>query len=607
VWRSEDAGGSWQPAATRIGAGVQAFLFHPTDPSTVLAGTLDGVYGSTDGGGTWQPLRTGLPPRDPTRHTAPVAVLSGVPGRANAVFAGLGIRGSPRDALNLGHLYRSDTWGERWELVGFRFGRIRDLAFSPADPRCGAMATSLGVFLTRSGGSAWSRSLEGLPAVGARSVAALPGRKPAFVAAIEDGRLFRFRNEPRTWEPWETGLPEKAGVTALATFEDEGGAVLAGLARRGGGVWFRAAGGEAWRELKGLKAIPSPYAADHAIEGMTARQGLLAWSSRNAFYLPQQEQPWRAFVARRGTEWSGSGLSLLDATALSFSPLDAALFAVISRNGAWFTRNGGRTFAMPGPGLPARFRPHDAVFSRGRDEQVLMWESTGGGPLPVFAGTNRGTGWRQLFTVPMRRLHAVLPPGDDPEVHVVLGDRRVLRSTTGGRTWQHVLLLPPSEHGGRFTVDPANPRRVLLAWGGAEGGLWESLDYGRSWRRLFPAIRAVRGRAGITDRGEVIVCAGSAVWRWNRTAWVKLTERSLPARDLAVVGGKLVIAIFAAASLTDPREVWASADYGRSWHPLARGLPGAPAATIAASPADPQLTILGSAGGGFFRLSPHAE
>ena len=43
------------------GGYIQSLAINPTTPSTIYAGTDDGVFKSTNGGGNWSPVNTGLP------------------------------------------------------------------------------------------------------------------------------------------------------------------------------------------------------------------------------------------------------------------------------------------------------------------------------------------------------------------------------------------------------------------------------------------------------------------------------------------------------------------------------------------------------------------
>ena len=62
MFKATDGGASWTPTNTGL-AGIPVFslAIDPKTPTTVYAGTFDGVLKSPDGGGTWTGSNSGLP------------------------------------------------------------------------------------------------------------------------------------------------------------------------------------------------------------------------------------------------------------------------------------------------------------------------------------------------------------------------------------------------------------------------------------------------------------------------------------------------------------------------------------------------------------------
>jgi photosystem II stability/assembly factor-like uncharacterized protein len=65
VFKSTDGGAHWRRvgARTATSIGVGALIFDPADPTTLYAGTSDGVFKSTDEGETWEASSTGMTDR----------------------------------------------------------------------------------------------------------------------------------------------------------------------------------------------------------------------------------------------------------------------------------------------------------------------------------------------------------------------------------------------------------------------------------------------------------------------------------------------------------------------------------------------------------------
>src|SRR5262249_19526392 len=88
-------------------------------------------------------------------------------------------------------------------------------------------------------------------------------------------------------------------------------------------------------------------------------------------------------------------------------------------------------------------------------------------------------------------------------------ERGVFMTVDGGRTWQKTLYID-SEHGAcDLELDPNNPNVVYAAmwkfqrkpWtftrGSEKGGLFKSLDGGRTWKQLTNGLPRLIGRIGV--------------------------------------------------------------------------------------------------------------
>jgi len=124
-------------------------------------------------------------------------------------------------------------------------------------------------------------------------------------------------------------------------------------------------------------------------------------------------------------------------------------------------------------------------------------------------------------------------------------ERGVYRTTDGGETWENVLFLNDSTGAVDLAMNPKNPREIYagmwraerkpwtLISGGADGGVYKTVDGGDSWEKLGGGLPdGVVGRVGVTvspadpDRVWAIIEAepGGGVYRsddrgrtWTRT------------------------------------------------------------------------------------------
>lgn len=137
----------------------------------------------------------------------------------------------------------------------------------------------------------------------------------------------------------------------------------------------------------------------------------------------------------------------------------------------------------------------------------------------IYKSTDGGRTWRHMG---LRESHhigrIVVNPNDTDIVYVAaLGhlwganpERGVFMTTDGGVTWQHVLRLNDDTGVVDLAMDPANPKvlyagayqRRRSSWGfnggGPHGGIYKTVDGGRTWRKLTNGLPAGDvGRIGV--------------------------------------------------------------------------------------------------------------
>ncbi|EQD44626.1 glycosyl hydrolase BNR repeat-containing protein, partial [mine drainage metagenome] len=136
VWRTQDAGRTWQPLSNHIGAAsIGAIAIAPSNPRVIYAGSGqvaprydiaagDGMYRSSDGGAQWTHIGLAA-----TRHIGAIWIAPRNPDEV--VVAALGKVFGPSNARGI---YRSSNGGKTWQHVLFvndSTGGV-DLAADPA-------------------------------------------------------------------------------------------------------------------------------------------------------------------------------------------------------------------------------------------------------------------------------------------------------------------------------------------------------------------------------------------------------------------------------------------------------------------------------------------
>jgi hypothetical protein len=269
VWRSDDAGRTWEPAGL-TGKAVKSLAISSLVPGLMYAGCKPlGLFVSEDGGGSWKELPAlraarkwwWFSPAEPPDWGAYPQALALSPTDPNIILAG----------IELGGVLRSADGGVTWS--GHRRGAVLDchsLMFHTTDGNrvyegggsgCGA-ACSL------DGGLTWQQPRAGLGAKYGWMVAADTIRadvwylsasgspnplKGKFVPpAHVDGRALAgiYRSiGGGAWKRLGGGLPEPLNFMAYALIPDpaQSGRLYAGLAN--GDVWQTDDFGDAWIKL----------------------------------------------------------------------------------------------------------------------------------------------------------------------------------------------------------------------------------------------------------------------------------------------------------------------------------------------------------------------
>src|ERR1043165_4059064 len=136
----------------------------------------------------------------------------------------------------------------------------------------------------------------------------------------------------------------------------------------------------------------------------------------------------------------------------------------------------------------------------------------------VYKSTDGGQTWRRMGLRDTEHVSKILINPRNPDI-VFVGaqghasrpneERGVFMTTDGGKTWNKTLYLDP-EHGvADMDIDPSNPNIVYaVMWkfrrtpwghtsGDEKGGLFRSIDGGRTWKKLEGGLPKVIGRIGV--------------------------------------------------------------------------------------------------------------
>jgi photosystem II stability/assembly factor-like uncharacterized protein len=205
-------------------------------------------------------------------------------------------------------------------------------------------------------------------------------------------------------------------------------------------------------------------------------------------------------------------------------PGDPSVVYVASASGGlWKTTNGGVTW-KPIFERQGTLSIGDIALAPSNPE--VVWVGTGESNVRnsvsfgdgVYKSTDGGKTWQHMGLKETERVSAIAINPQNPDIVYIgaLGhafgpndERGVFMTTDGGKTWTKTLYID-NEHGvADLEIDPTNPN-ILYAgmwsferkpWthrsGSEKGGVYKSIDGGRTWNKLTNGLPKLMGRIGV--------------------------------------------------------------------------------------------------------------
>ncbi len=230
------AGLRWRSIGPLRGGRTVAATGAPNDPNLFYIGSVNGgVWKSQDAGRTWQPIFDAEP-------TGSIGALGVAWSDPRIIYAGTG-EGLQRPDLAIGDgVFKSSDGGKTWRNVGLRHTQqIASLAIDPHDPNRVFVAAlghpygpnaQRGIFRTTDGGTTWQRVLYLNPNVGGFDVVLDPSNANTVYATLWAARqapweitnsfeiagsgLYKSTDGGTTWTHLTAGLPARFGRAEVA-------------------------------------------------------------------------------------------------------------------------------------------------------------------------------------------------------------------------------------------------------------------------------------------------------------------------------------------------------------------------------------------------------
>ncbi|MCG7534006.1 rhombosortase-dependent cadherin domain-containing protein [Pseudoalteromonas sp. OOF1S-7] len=647
--------GQWEELGPgNIGGRTRTLIIHPTEHDIMYtAGVAGGVWKTTDAGQSWQPLS------DLATNLA-VTTLTFAPNDPNTIYAGTGEGFFNADAIRGDGIFRSTDGGATWEQLEATasnelFHYTNKIVFSKNDPATLYAATRGGVQRSKDSGVSWETVFvaEGA-AVGCTDLTLVDdGDKDVLVTAcgsFDTGGIHRSADSGDSWAT-VLAVPNQGRSTIAAAPSDSNimYALLANINDHGMEAVYKSEDmGLTWNTTVTRDSADaySRLLLSNTVYGLFPQCG----------YGPEPQyynQGWYDNIiavdpVNPDVVWTG-GIDLFrsDDGGQSFVPTSI-----------WW-------FDMTHP-LYAHADQHTLVFHPAYDgvNNTTLFAGNDGGIQrtdnaldarldlsQVCGATNDPTGkvnWQTLnngYAVTQFYHGTVMPDGtayfggtqDNGTLLGSDGGFNEWREITGGDGgWTAVdptnpdvmfseytrLSLQKSTDGGvtfansvngitgdgfpfitRFEMAPSNPQVLWI--GGAQ--LWRTTDQAENWVAGSPVLDSSVYAIGIAPQDENIVAAGTreGYIYINYAAGAADAEQPWHSFKIGAEDERATISAiafdpsdaqiaYATVSTFDQAHVWKTTDGGKSWLPIDKDIPNVPATSVAVDPNNPQRVIIGT-------------
>jgi photosystem II stability/assembly factor-like uncharacterized protein len=279
VFKSSDDGHSWKALAAMEGKSVRSLAIAPSDPNTLVAGALDGVFQTRDGGDTWQHISP-----DNSGEIKNIESVAIDPANPEVVYAGTwhlpwktadngrswhNIKNGIIDdsdvfsiiidpaqpqtvyASACSGIYKSDNAGELFHKIqGIPFSarRTRVLKQDPSHPAVVYAGTTEGLWKSSDRGATWRRISS--PEVIVNDVLIDAHDSNRLLLATDRSGVMASSNAGMTFEASNTGFAHRQ-VAALAIDPEDADTLYAGLVndKQFGGVFVTHDHGARWQQI----------------------------------------------------------------------------------------------------------------------------------------------------------------------------------------------------------------------------------------------------------------------------------------------------------------------------------------------------------------------
>ncbi len=517
VWRTTDAGASWERVSSPGNDGMQTIVslaLDPKDPGVIYAGTPHLPWKTTDGGKNWRSIHDGM---IDDSDVFTIRVDASQPDRIYASACS--------------GIYCSRNAGGEWTKLQGIPGtdrRTHAIVQDPQHPQTLYAGTTVGIWKTTDGGATWvkksTHDINGLV------VDPLDGR--ILYLATEAGGIYKSTDGGETYRVVNQGFvnrnitgfaaPSGGRKTMLATTAYDG--EFGGLFRSDdeGGSWALIADHQRLLDQNIISFTLSPVDGQRiwaaSFDGLLrSTDGGVRWEKPNCFVAREEEKKPLPRRAKAGTRrrvpeplplpFPLEGMRVL---ALRYDSSGGTLYAGTS-DGLFVSSDGGVYWKMNRSAAPGQAVLD--VYVPGQGSRALALRTTSG----LWFSSDGGVTWTTLK----------LPQNPDAIYDLALDERKagrmiaatsagLLLSVDKGQSW--IVCEKGLPVKGWFNAVAFDPGREGHLYAAEGDRIYESADGGATWKKRDTTgldqiwIRSILPAATGASNGLVVVSRASGVY-----------------------------------------------------------------------------------------------
>ncbi len=521
LYRSRDAGKTWDALPGTHGKSIRAFAIAPSDPDTLVAGALDGVFRSRDRGDTWE--RISPPNHAEIKNIESVAID---PRNPDVIYAGTwhlpwktidggrtwhSIRQGVVDdsdvfslivdpitpnvvyASACSGIYKSESAGELFRKVqGIPFSarRTRVLRQDPSNSLVVYAGTTEGLWKTVDAGQTWNRVTP--PNFIVNDVLIDPSRAARVLLATDRAGIFASNDGAQSFAPSNFGFSRRQ-VTAVVADRSEPATWYAGVLndKEFGGVFVTRNAGRSWRQLNSGLRGQDIFSLTQSPSGE-----LLAGTNSGIFVFDFQKTMWTPSnlvlnekftpVTRRGSNSKVRRMitrrefvrDRIRGRVTQVIATPRRWMAAVDHQGVFVSLDHGRSW-HGGPIVGER----DFISLAALEDRVAITS-----PRSLWLSNDGTTTWTAA-AVPafVSRIYRVTL---DRERVWITTHEGTFYSADNGRTWAHILLGAPPAQAVAIEYDRTSDRTLAIT---PDGQVFSTSDGGQNWAAEATAGWHLRG------------------------------------------------------------------------------------------------------------------